>query len=273
MAERGGESPAAPGKAVTRDAIVVRRVETHAEYEECVRIQDETWGAGFTERVPGAILKVTQYLGGVTAAAFESGRNDRMLGFVFGMTGVRDGQLVHWSDMLAVRPEARDCGIGRRLKQYQRSLVVELGVKQMLWTYDPLVARNAHLNLTTLGARVTDYVPDMYGAETGSTLHDAIGTDRFVVAWDLSGDAGKRGSGEVRKRGSGETGMRGRSEEIEIRIPEDIQSLIATAPSQAREWRKSTRAAFLRHLAEGYQVSGFHRTEGGGFYRLTRGIA
>ena len=76
-----------------------------------------------------------------------------MLGFVFGMTGVQDGRLVHWSDLLAVRPEARDRGLGRRLKLYQRSLVAELGVTRMLWTYDPLVARNAHLNLNALGAR------------------------------------------------------------------------------------------------------------------------
>jgi predicted GNAT superfamily acetyltransferase len=254
---------------MTAGTIVIRRVETQAEYEECVRIQDETWGAGFNERVPGAILKVAQYLGGVTAAAFDSGEGGRMLGFVFGMTGVRDGQLVHWSDMLAVRPEARDCGIGRRLKVYQRSQVVAIGVKQMLWTFDPLVSRNAHLNLTTLGARVTDYVPDMYGSETGSALHEGIGTDRFVVAWDLGGDAGMRGSGDV----SEEPRMRESGEDIVIQIPEDIQSVIARAPAQAREWRESTRAAFLRHLGDGYRVSGFHRTDSGGFYRLTKGMA
>ena len=195
---------------MTGEGIVIRRVETQAEYEECVRIQDETWGAGFSERVPSAILKVAQYLGGVTAAAFDSdGADAGILGFVFGMTGVRDGQLVHWSDMLAVRPEARDHGIGRRLKLYQRSLVAELGVTQILWTFDPLVSRNAHLNLNALGARVTDYVPDMYGADTGSALHQGIGTDRFVVAWEVSGEAGRRGSGDATpgKRGGGEAGM------------------------------------------------------------------
>src|SRR5439155_14564768 len=157
------------------DGILIRRVETQAEYDECVRIQDETWGADFNERVPSTIFQVSQYLGGVTAAAFAPSL-DTMLGFVFGMTGVQEGQLVHWSDLLAVRPEARDRGIGRRLKLFQRSLVLELGVTRMLWTYDPLVARNAQLNLNVLGAAVTEYVPEMYGAETRSALHDAIGT-------------------------------------------------------------------------------------------------
>lgn len=250
------------------DGIVIRRVNTQAEYEECIRIQDETWGAGFSERVPAAILKVAQYLGGVTAAAFDGpDTTGQMLGFVFGMTGVRDGHLVHWSDMLAVRAEARNRGIGRRLKLFQRSLVMDLGVRQILWTYDPLVSRNAHLNLNTLGARVTDYVPDMYGADTGSALHEGIGTDRFVVAWDVSsGEAGQRGSRHV--SGAAESAL---SEEILVEIPEDIQSLIATAPATARAWRESTRAAFLQHLTNGYRVAGFHRLGGKGFYRLTRG--
>jgi predicted GNAT superfamily acetyltransferase len=258
---------------MTVDGIVIRRVETQAEYEECVRIQDETWGAGFSERVPSAILKVSQYLGGVTAAAFDGAAADaRILGFVFGMTGIRDGQLVHWSDMLAVRPEARDHGIGRRLKLYQRSLVAELGVTQILWTFDPLVSRNAHLNLNALGARVTDYVPDMYGADTGSALHQGIGTDRFVVAWEVGGEAGKRGSGD----GRGEAGQRGSGAvrtgtEVLVEIPQDIQQLIVADPAAARKWRESTRPAFLRLLADGYRVAGFERSPAGGFYRLTRG--
>jgi predicted GNAT superfamily acetyltransferase len=254
---------------MTDDGILIRRVETQPEYEECVRIQDETWGAGFSERVPSAILKVAQYLGGVTAAAFDGqGKNGPMLGFVFGMTGVRNGQLVHWSDMLAVRPAARNHGIGRRLKMYQRSLVAELGVRQILWTFDPLVSRNAHLNLNSLGARVTDYVPDMYGSDTGSVLHEGIGTDRFVVAWEVGGEAGRVPSGRV---GSGDVSGAAEGEEILIEIPEDIQTLIATTPAKARAWRESTRTAFLRYLADGYSVTGFHRADGKGYYRLTRG--
>ena len=252
---------------MTGERIVIRRVETQAEYEECVRIQDETWGAGFSERVPSAILKVSQYLGGVTAAAFDSeGAGARILGFVFGMTGVRDGQLVHWSDMLAVRPEARDHGIGRRLKLYQRSLVAELGVTQILWTFDPLVSRNAHLNLNGLGARVTDYVPDMYGADTGSALHQGIGTDRFVVAWEVSGAAGQMGSEAASGDGRGNRS----GTEVVVEIPHDIEQLIVVDPASARKWRESTRPAFLRLLADGYRVAGFERSPAGGFYRLTR---
>ncbi len=262
------------------DGIVLRRVETQTEYDECVRIQDETWGAGFNESVPGTILRVTQYLGGVTAAAFAPD-GGRMLGFVFGMTGVQQGRLVHWSDLLAVRPEARDRGIGRRLKLYQRSLVLPLGVTRMLWTFDPLVARNAHLNLNALGVSVAAYVPDMYGSDTGSTLHSGVGTDRFIVEWDLTterseaphshGAAIAPPASLVVNRVETETAAVQTNDalhEVYIVVPDDIQDVIATAPERATLWRETTRKAFLWHLERGYRVSGFVRADGRGYYQL-----
>jgi predicted GNAT superfamily acetyltransferase len=262
------------------DGIVLRRVETQAEYDECVRIQDETWGAGFNESVPGTILRVTQYLGGVTAAAFAPD-GGTMLGFVFGMTGLQQGRLVHWSDLLAVRPEARDRGLGRRLKLYQRSLVLPLGVTRMLWTFDPLVARNAHLNLNALGASVAAYVPDMYGSDTGSRLHSGVGTDRFIVEWDLTTDHSEAPHSHgaaiapppslvVNRVETPAVETNDALREVYIAVPDDIQDVIATAPERATLWRETTRKAFLWYLERGYRVSGFARVDGRGYYELTR---
>jgi predicted GNAT superfamily acetyltransferase len=271
-----------PGGEAEADGVILRRVDTQEEYDECVRIQDETWGAGFNERVPSTILRVTQFLGGVTAAAFDSERG-RMLGFVFGMTGVQDGRLVHWSDLLAVRPDSRNRGLGRRLKLFQRSLVLPLGVTRMVWTFDPLVARNAHLNLNLLAAGVVDYVPDMYGGDTGSALHVAVGTDRFIVAWDLSRDppAVSRHHGMaspppaslvVNRTDPPEAAPASmpNGNEVYIAVPGDIQEVIVATPELARGWRESTRAAFLQYLTRGYRVNGFDRTPDQGYYHLTR---
>jgi predicted GNAT superfamily acetyltransferase len=277
--------PASAATEAGPDGIVIRRAETQAEYEECVRIQDETWGRDFNERVPSTIFRVSQYLGGVTAAAFAPS-DGGMLGFVFGMTGVQDGRLVHWSDLLAVRPAARDRGIGRRLKLFQRSLVLPLGVTRMLWTFDPLVARNAQLNLNGLGATVAEYVPDMYGLDTGSALHSAVGTDRFILSWDLaaaprvpSQDHGLAAAPPARLVVNREDQVRRAPTvhpmdtfpEVYIAIPGDIQQVIADTPDLARAWRDTTREAFLACLQHGYRVSGFHRAEGRGFYRLSQG--
>src|SRR5207302_4181903 len=123
---------------------------------------------------------------------------DRLLGFVFGMTGVENGRLVHWSDMLAVRPELRDHGIGRRLKEFQRDTLLERGVGLVYWTYDPLVARNAHLNFNRLGVRLAEYVEDMYGI-TDSTLHGGVPTDRLIVAWPTHDAAIEERLGEAQR--------------------------------------------------------------------------
>src|SRR5439155_18272081 len=148
--------------------------------DACVALQRETWGETFSDVVPASILKVSQRIGGVEAGAFDDGGN--LLGFVYGLTGVERGRIVHWSDMLAVRREARNLGLGRRLKEHQRQVVRDLGGVVIYWTFDPLISRNAHLNFNRLGVRLAEYVEDMYGT-TDSVLHGGMPTDRLVVAW------------------------------------------------------------------------------------------
>ena len=160
----------------------IRPFETMKDFEECVRFQEETWGQRFSERVSVAILKVSQRLGGIAAGAYDD--EGGLAGFVFGITGVQAGEVVHWSDMLAVRPESRDAGLGFQLKAYQRETLLEIGVTRVYWTFDPLESKNAHLNLNKLGAVAGEYVMDMYG-QTDSPLHRGIGTDRLVPTWSL----------------------------------------------------------------------------------------
>jgi predicted GNAT superfamily acetyltransferase len=244
--------------------ITIRRVETLAEYQECFAIQGETWGVGFRELVPPAILMVAQKLGGVCAGAFAP--DGRMLGFVFGLTGVRDGQLVHWSDMLAVRADARGAHIGERLKRYQRDLVRAIGVETMYWTFDPLVARNAHLNLNRLGARPVEYAPDLYGTDTGSPLHAGLATDRIVVAWDLTRSDGapqqpaRAGETVNPVSSNGLPALNGLADAplVRILVPRDFE----TEPNERLAvWRAVTREAFLSYLNRGYEVTGFRRGE------------
>lgn len=255
--------------------VTIRDLASLQDYAECVALQDETWGAGFSERVPTAILRVSQMIGGVSAGAFDA--DGRLAGFVFGMTGVRDGELVHWSDMLAVRSEWRGKGLGRQLKQYQRDAVVARGVKSMLWTFDPLQAGNAHFNINRLAAMPESYQPDMYGS-TGSTLHGAMPTDRFIVRWDLQREPLSRARVAT---------PTGRDTEFVLANPLDADGLpfvsfveltppprepgyrvqvpaslnAAQQPDVALRWRMVVRGIMVTLLSHGYAVTGFRRPE------------
>jgi predicted GNAT superfamily acetyltransferase len=229
-------------------AITIRHVHTGEELDTCVALQRTIWGETFKEAVPRAILMIAGKLSGVVAGAFDG---DRMVGFVFGLTGLREGRLAHWSDMLAVDPSYRDHGIGRQLKAFQREAVLALGVTDMYWTYDPLVARNAHFNLNRLGAEVVEYVTDMYGT-TGSTLHGNVATDRFVVRWRLTAPRA--------------TPPPPGADDRRVAVPSDADAASVEWPS----WRAETRAAFLEAMAEGYRVVAFDSDGARAYYRLAR---
>lgn len=258
--------------------IVIRRVETLAEYDECVRIERETWGESFTETVSATVLRITQEMGGVTAAAFDA--SGTMLGFVFGITGIRNGELAHWSDMLAVRPAAQNHGLGTRLKLFQREQLVPLGVRRMYWTYDPLVARNAHLNLERLGARAAEYRVSFYGEDTGSVVHAGLGTDRFIVDWDFASARPQQSTPKPDAPianpvdGDGMPRSAPRTDDdaiVRVLIPPDIFAVLASAPAVAHAWRATTRRTFEWYLGRGYRVAGFDRDDVSGYpaYILT----
>jgi chorismate synthase len=259
-------TPARLKNVTLADGIVIREFATHDERVAAVRLQEETWGAGFTERVPAAILLVGGKIGGVSAGAFSP--EGALLGFVFGLTGYRDGGLVHWSDMLAVRADAQRRQIGIALKLYQRSRCTELGVDTMYWTFDPFVARNAHLNFCRLGAGVEEFIPNMYGADTRSPAHGSLGTDRFVVSWPISTEPAvmpydaqvPAHAPVVASRGShirAPDAPLPDDPQVVVHIPADYPALLDGDIELARAWRKSARRAFLHYFPLGYRVTDF----------------
>lgn len=269
------------------DLVTVRPLRDLGEYRQCLTLQELTWGEDFVEKVPPLLMKVVHQNGGVVGGAVNGDRN--VLGFVFGIAGFEDGRAWHWSHMLAVRPEARGRGLGRRLKLFQREQLLDRGMDRALWTYDPLVARNAHLNFNRLGVEVDEYVVNMYGEETGSRLHAGLGTDRFVVRWELDSERTRRTvSGERREPAAkladapavvehGDAGSSppvsspfSDSTVVRVEVPTDIQGVKESEPEAASEWREATRRAFRHYLDAGYGVDGLLRTgDGRCFYVLS----
>lgn len=225
--------------------IEIRPLRGPAEMARCVELQRVTWGAAFDQTVPPAILWVAQRTGGIASGAFAA--DGSLVGFVFGVSGVENGRLVHWSDMLAVRPDARGLGLGIALKLHQREELLGRGIEVVYWTFDPLEARNAHINFRHLGVVAREYLRDVYG-ETGSELHAGIGTDRLVAEWHIR-------SPRVAARLAGSVGEEPAAEPVaRIDVPLDIQRLKAESPAAAAEYRRITREAFEHYLGRGCLV-------------------
>ena len=291
--------------ATAQGDFTLRPLESFEDYAACIALQRETWGRDFADVVPMSILKVCQRVGGVSAGAFDA--SGRLAGFVFGLTGVKEGRLVHWSDMLAVYEIYQGLGLGKRLKLYQRDVLLAIGVETIYWTFDPLVARNANLNFNGLGADLDEYVENMYGDDTSSDLHRGLGTDRFVVAWHIGSEkvravlAGRPrtvpedfadapivnaapGGEEIgdpaalRSPARPRVGARGfsplsdvgsRPPAVRIEVPKNIHEATSRREGLGVQWRLSTREAFTAYLGSGYSVKGFYEDESGRcFYGL-----
>ncbi len=159
----------------------------------------------------------------------------------------------------------------------------------MHWTFDPLEAKNAHLNLNKLGAMAGEYVRDMYGW-TDSPLHRGIGTDRFVATWvmdsarvterlvdgragpDPGADQGAKRTFAVQREGGldlpGEPDLSIEADRLLVPIPQSIQSVRDASLEAALRWRTATRAVLSTYLERGFEARELYRRDGWGEYLL-----
>lgn len=278
----------APGLPVLPSAavgpIVIRDVETTAELHAVEDLQREVWGIPDLDVVPLSHLVATKTAGGLLVGAFDAGV---LVGFVYGFPAIEDGQPIHHSHMLAVKPDHRGSHLGERLKLAQRERVLAQGISTVTWTFDPLRSKNAHLNFRKLGVTCDKYFVDFYGDDASSFLH-RNGTDRFWVTWRLTGRRVKERLDRlvpappfVAQRpilGVGENGQPVvhsletlSGSEVMIEIPADFNAIEGQSSEAALEWREAVRHAFTAAMDAGYAVVDFVRVNNKGTYLLNRG--
>lgn len=255
--------------------ISCRRLETLDDYRACERLQRDAWGfEDPLDVVPQTQLVTAQKYGGLVIGAFD--HEGRMLGFCYGFLG-RDprGRLVHCSHMLAVVEEARNSGLGARLKWEQRREALAQGLDLMVWTFDPLESVNACLNFGKLGGVSDEYTVNLYG-ETTSRLHAGTATDRLTLKWFLrSGRVVARQAGQADAVAArladgtldapwileaeehdgvawpGEPDLELDPPRMRLEIPASIQQIKRRDPGAAVAWRQTTRAALTTYLERG----------------------
>ncbi len=149
-------------------------------------LQRLVWSSPDIEIVPKDILLAMVHNGGLAIGAYAGGA---LVGVTFGFPGfyaTPDGpRLKHHSHILAVHPDWRSKGLGFALKRAQWQMVRKQGIDRITWTYDPLLSRNAHLNIARLGAVCSTYLRSEYG-EMRDGLNAGLPSDRFQVDWWLN---------------------------------------------------------------------------------------
>ncbi|MGH9440958.1 MAG: GNAT family N-acetyltransferase [Thermoanaerobaculia bacterium] len=160
--------------------VVLRELRSPSEFAAAQAVAQAAWGTPDLSTPAAADLIAITHSGGLTAAAFEG---KEVLGFVHGFPRVLDGKICQHSHLLAVHPKAQGRGLSVRLKFFQRSWCLARGIRLVTWTYDPLLVKNARLNLGRLRARAKNYFRDFYGHIGG--MYGSLPTDRFEIHWDL----------------------------------------------------------------------------------------
>jgi predicted GNAT superfamily acetyltransferase len=249
--------------------VLIRPARERGDYDACVALQREVWGLTDLEVTSAIQLVATVHAGGLLLVAESPA--DGVVGFSYALAALRDGEPHLHSDMLAVAPSARGQGIGLRLKWAQREEALRRGLRLVTWTFDPMRAANARLNLHRLGAVARALLPDFYGT-TSSALHHGLATDRLFARWELDAPrVALRSTGEAPAAGrpaaaaalndvawrrglpvSGPPHLDVEAGALLLEVPADWDAVCRADAGLARDWQGVVRRAFVSVFARGY---------------------
>ena len=249
----------------TTGEVTIRKCEALEEMQACFALQKEVWKFADADLIPVRMFVVAAKIGGQVIGAFLQ-RNDKrnddrdgegeLIGFALAIPGMRNGYCYLHSQMLAVRQQYRNGGLGRRMKLYQREEALARGFELMEWTFDPLEIKNAYLNIEKLGAIARRYNVNQYGI-TSSPLQGGLPTDRLVAEWWMKS---KRVDAVLADAPRAEFECRAR-----IEVPAAIYEWKAEAATRAQALavQRNNRERFEKAFAEGLSVLGYERDEHG----------
>ena len=283
----------------------IRLLESIEDMFAIEALQRRVWGMDDAV-VPHHLLLTAAHNGGLAIGAFDEGQ---MVGFVFGFPGLRETstglEIKHCSHMLAVLPEYQSQGVGFTLKRAQWQMVRRQQISLITWTYDPLLSRNAHLNITRLGAVCNTYLPNLYG-EMRDSLNQGLPSDRLQVevwvnsprvldrmrkrprpqldlAHYLSAETGIVNPTRLGEAGWPQPPSPSTAPPVEegsipalclLEIPSDFYTLKAADPQLALAWRLHIRHFLQNLFARGYLITDFVYLKGEyprSFYVLSDG--
>lgn len=273
------------------NSITYRLLKTPSELEEAVTLQTIYWGNEADALVPLHMLLSLARYGGHIIGAYDG---KQMVGLLMGFLGYDSDRhtspltmddLIFMSKRMVVLPDYRGQQIGYNLKLKQRDLAIKMGVNCISWTFDPLLARNAHLNIRKLGGIIRHYIVNYFGE---SISNPTLSADRVVIEWRVLHPHVNARMSEKSMSTSLETYLsdgavvinpiqdenslpypamvttvRDHDGTLLLEIPKDFVSLQTSATEVANRWRSHVRESFKSILDLGYIVTDFVREDYG----------
>jgi len=205
-------------------------------------IFDLTWSMEIGTEITPNLLQAMVHSGSYLSGAFI---DNKIVGAAFAFPATNDGLHLH-SHMTAVLEEYRDQGVGYALKIDQWNWAKKQNYSHLSWTFDPLVRRNAKLNIVKLGVDISAYYPNFYG-EMPDALNAGDESDRLMVAWSTDIDEPK----------ARQLIAHPKPDDILIEIPDDIVAIRSKDQSESMKWRRQVRDQFLAAFEKNGKVVGF----------------
>ena len=224
------------------NTIQVRKLDNLQDQDSARKIFDITWSLDAGTEITPNLLQAMVHSGSYLSGAFIE---NKIVGAAFAFPATNDGLHLH-SHMTAVLPEYRDKGVGYALKIDQWNWAKKNSYSKLSWTFDPLVRRNAKLNIVKLGVDISAYHPNFYG-EMPDALNAGDESDRLMVSWSTDLDAPK----------ARELITNPEPSDILIEIPEDIVAIRSKNQSESMKWRRQVREQFMAAFEKNGKVIGF----------------
>jgi len=222
--------------------IKIRELSTLNDQSDARKIFDQTWAMDAGTEITPNLLQAMVHSGSYLSGAFIE---NKIVGAAFAFPATNSGLHLH-SHMTAVLDEHRDKGVGYALKIDQWNWAKKETYSHLSWTFDPLVRRNAKLNIVKLGVDISAYYPNFYGAMPDA-LNAGDESDRLMVSWSTAIDAPK----------ARELITHPKPGDILIEIPEDIVAIRSKNQSESMKWRRQVREQFLAAFKKNGKVIGF----------------
>ncbi|MFD9907194.1 GNAT family N-acetyltransferase [Streptomyces sp. NPDC059063] len=271
------EAVAAAESAARAARTPVRQLADLADLEAVQHLYEGIWQRnGKTPPVTAELLRALAKAGSYVGGAFDG---DTLVGACVGFFAPPAEEALH-SHIAGVAAGLRGRSVGYALKLHQRAWALQRDLAEIVWTFDPLVRRNAYFNVGKLAAAPTEYLPNFYGRMNDS-VNGSDDSDRLLVTWHLTAPevvAACAGRPSTPGTAGAVTGLSASplggpvpgtldGPTVLVAVPDDIEALRATAPARAAAWRSALRDVLGGLLADGARITGFDRA---GWYIVER---